>query len=104
MKPEDSKLNAGLLGDMNPEEFRRHGHHVVDWIADYLSHPERYSVLSQNQPGDVKAALPTTAPEHGEAMDAMLADLDRVIVPGVTHWNHPAFFAYFAVSGSAPGI
>jgi len=92
------------LGDMSADEFRRHGHYVVDWIADYLSHPERYPVLSQNQPGDVKAALPTAAPENGEAMDVMLADLDRVILPGVTHWNHPAFFAYFAVSGSAPGI
>jgi aromatic-L-amino-acid/L-tryptophan decarboxylase len=92
------------LGDMHSEDFRRYGHQVVDWIADYLSHPERYPVLSQNQPGDVKAALPTAAPERGEAMEAMLADLDRVIVPGVTHWNHPGFFAYFATSGSAPGI
>jgi len=92
------------LGDMSADDFRRYGHEVVEWIADYLSHPERYPVLSQNQPGDLKAALPTAAPEHGEAMEAMLADLDRVIVPGVTHWNHPGFFAYFAISGSAPGI
>lgn len=92
------------LGDMSPEDFRRYGHQVVDWIADYLAHPERYPVLSQNQPGDVKNALPSAAPEKGEAMEALLADLDRVIVPGVTHWNHPAFFAYFATSGSAPGI
>ena len=92
------------LGDMSPEDFRRYGHQVVDWIADYLAHPERYPVLSQNQPGEVKNALPSKAPERGEAMEAMLADLDRIIVPGVTHWNHPGFFAYFAISGSAPGI
>lgn len=92
------------VGDMPPEDFRRYAHQVVDWIADYLAHPERYPVLSQNQPGDVKNALPSKAPERGEAMEAMLADLDRVIVPGVTHWNHPGFFAYFATSGSAPGI
>jgi aromatic-L-amino-acid decarboxylase len=92
------------FGDMSSGEFRRYGHQVVDWIADYLSHPERYPVLSQNEPGDVKSALPTAAPEHGEAMEAMLADLDRFIVPGITHWNHPGFFAYFATSGSAPGI
>jgi aromatic-L-amino-acid decarboxylase len=92
------------LGDMPPEDFRRYAHQVVDWIADYLAHPERYPVLSQNHPGDVKNALPSKAPERGEAMEAMLADLDRVIVPGVTHWNHPGFFAYFAISGSAPGI
>jgi aromatic-L-amino-acid/L-tryptophan decarboxylase len=92
------------LGDMSAEDFRRYGHQVVEWIADYLSHPERYPVLSQNQPDQVKEALPSKAPERGEAMEAMLADLDRVIVPGVTHWNHPGFFAYFATSGSAPGI
>jgi aromatic-L-amino-acid decarboxylase len=92
------------LGDMSAEDFRRYGHQVVEWIADYLSHPERYPVLSQNQPDQVKRALPLKAPERGEAMEAMLADLDRVIVPGMTHWNHPAFFAYFATSGSAPGI
>src|SRR5262245_38597699 len=92
------------LGDMRPDEFRGYGHRVVDWIADYLAHPERYPVLSQNQPGDVKNALPSKAPQAGETMEAMLADLDRVIVPGVTHWNHPGFFAYFAISGSAPGI
>lgn len=92
------------LGDMPPEDFRRYGYQIVDWIADYLAHPERYPVRSQSQPGDVKKALPSKAPEQGEAMEAMLADLDRIIVPGVTHWNHPGFFAYFAISGSAPGI
>ncbi|MEK6301457.1 MAG: pyridoxal-dependent decarboxylase [Acidobacteriota bacterium] len=92
------------IGDMSSEDFRRYGHQVVDWIADYLTHPERYPVLSQSQPGDLKKTLPLAAPEHGEAMEGMLADLDRVIVPGVTHWNHPGFFAYFATSGSAPGI
>jgi len=103
-----TKLQQGAppdsLGDMSPEEFRRSGHQIVDWIADYLSHPERYPVLSRNQPGQIKETLPSAAPEHGEAMEAMLADLDRIIVPGVTHWNHPGFFAYFATTGSAPGI
>lgn len=92
------------LGDMSPDDFRRYGHQIVDWITDYLSHPERYPVLSRNEPGAVKGALPSTAPEYGDAMEAMLADLDRIIVPGITHWNHPGFFAYFAISGSAPGI
>lgn len=92
------------LGDMDLEEFRQYGHQVVDWIAEYLANPERYPVLSQNQPGQLKEGLPSKAPERGEAMEAVLADLDRLIVPGVTHWNHPGFFAYFAISGSAPGI
>jgi aromatic-L-amino-acid decarboxylase len=91
-------------GDMSPQDFRLYGYQVVDWIADYLAHPERYPVLSQSLPGDLKNALPHAAPERGEAMEAMLADLDRFIVPGITHWNHPGFFAYFATSGSAPGI
>jgi aromatic-L-amino-acid decarboxylase len=104
MKTTQLKQELEPLGDMSTEEFRRYGHQVVDWIADYLSHPERYPVLSQNEPDQLKRALPSTAPERGEAMEAMLADLDRLIVPGVTHWNHPGFFAYFAISGSAPGI
>jgi hypothetical protein len=62
---------------MSADDFRSYGHQLVDWIADYLSHPERYPVLSRNEPGDVKAAVPKTAPEHGEAMEALLADLDR---------------------------
>ena len=89
---------------MSADDFRRYGHQVVDWIAEYLSNPERYPVLSRNTPDDLKRAIPTAAPELGEAMEALLADLDRVIVPGMTHWNHPGFFAYFATSGSAPGI
>jgi len=103
-KPHELESQPASLGDMSAEDFRRYGHQVVEWIADYLSHPERYPVLSQNQPDQVKEALPSKAPERGEAMEAMLADLDRVIVPGMTHWNHPGFFAYFATSGSAPGI
>jgi aromatic-L-amino-acid decarboxylase len=91
-------------GDMSTEEFRQYGHEVVDWIADYLANLERYPVLSKNRPGEVKEALPTTAPKNGESMRDILADFDRIIVPGVTHWNHPAFFAYFDSSGSSPGI
>ncbi|HMG36350.1 MAG TPA: pyridoxal-dependent decarboxylase [Blastocatellia bacterium] len=89
---------------MSAEEFRRNAHVVVDWIADYLAHPQRFPVLSRVQPGDIKRALPSSAPELGEPFEAMLADLNDIIVPGVTHWNHPAFFGYFAISGSAPGI
>lgn len=101
---QDERLTQQALTDMDPAEFRRLGHQVVDWIADYLAHPERYPVLSQVAPGDVKAALPQTPPTEGEAMDDILADFERIILPGITHWNHPNFYAYFAVSGSAPGI
>src|SRR5947207_944956 len=92
------------LGDMPAEEFRRHGHELIDWIADYFDHIEELPVLSQIEPGDLKAQLPAAPPQDGEPMEAILADIDRLIVPALTHWSHPPFFAYFATSTSAPGI
>jgi aromatic-L-amino-acid decarboxylase len=97
-------IGAASLGDMDPEQFRKYGYQVIDWIADYLAHPERYPVLSQVSPGQIKNAVPASPPDAAESMDLILADLDRIVTPGMTHWNHPAFFAYFAISGSAPGI
>jgi len=90
--------------DMSPEEFREWGYKFVDWIADYLAHPERYPVLSQVEPGSIRRQLPPNPPEKPEPLADMLHDLEQIIVPGITHWNHPAFFAYFAVTGSGPGI
>jgi len=89
---------------MTSEEFRRHGHRVVDWIADYLDHSDRYPVLPRMKPGDLVDALPACGPEQGEPMEAILADFEKLIVPAATHWNHPGFMAYFAISGSEPGI
>jgi len=89
---------------MNSAEFKRHGHGLVDWIADYLDHPERYPVLSHVSPGDVRAALPRSAPESGQPFDAIFADVERVLVPALTHWNNPGFFAYFATSSSPVAI
>jgi aromatic-L-amino-acid decarboxylase len=89
---------------MSPDEFRKHGHRVVDWIADYYEQLERYPVLSQVEPGAVRSALPATPPEQGEGFDAVLRDLDDVIMPGVTHWQHPSFFAYFPANASGPAI
>jgi aromatic-L-amino-acid decarboxylase len=91
-------------GDMSPEEFRRFGHEVVDWIAGYLARPEEYPVLAQVEPGQLRSQLPPTPPESGERMEEILEDFRRYVVPAVTHWNHPSFFAYFATSASAPGI
>lgn len=95
---------ASAAPDGGIDEFRRFGHELIDWIADYLANPGRYPVLSQVEPNYLKNALPKTAPETGEKMDEMLGDVERLIVPGVTHWNHPCFFAYFATSASTPGI
>ena len=89
---------------MSPEEFRRMGHIVVDWLADYQAHPERYPVLSRVKPGEVTDQLPTCGPVQGEAMEAILHDFEETIVPGLTHWNSPGFLAYFANTASGPGV
>ena len=92
------------LGDMSKEDFRRLGHDLIDWIADYFDNIEKLPVLAAIEPGDLKSQLPSVAPTLGEPMEKIIADLDRLIVPALTHWSHPSFFAYFATSTSAPGI
>ena len=86
------------------EAFRRNAHALVDWIAGYLGGLENRPVREPAQPGDVRAKLPDSASEHPEAFDAVLADLDRVVVPGLTHWQHPGWFAYFPAQSSPPAI
>src|ERR1700704_4403748 len=95
---------APPTGDMSAAEFRRFGHEIVDWIANYFEHIVELPVLAQIEPGDLKSQLPSAPPENGEPMEAILADVDRLIVPALTHWSHPSFFAYFSTSTSAPGI
>jgi aromatic-L-amino-acid decarboxylase len=90
--------------DMDPEAFRAAAHVVVDRIADYLRDVERYAVLPAIEPGSIAPLLPRTAPEAPEPMDAILADVDRIVFPNATHWQHPGFFAYFATSASGPGM
>jgi aromatic-L-amino-acid/L-tryptophan decarboxylase len=91
-------------GDLPPEEFRRLAHEVSDWMADYLAGVGELPVFPDVRPGELTQALPTQAPEAGESMDAVLADFRELVMPGITHWNHPAFFGYFAITGSAPGL
>ena len=95
---------APELGDMNKEDFRRFGHELIDWIADYVDRIEELPVLAAIEPGDLKVQLPSTPPQKGEPMEKIINDIDRLIVPALTHWSHPSFFAYFATSTSAPGI
>lgn len=95
---------APATGDMSATEFRRFGHEVIDWISDYFERIEELPVLSQMEPGDLKNQLPASPPLKGEPMAEIIADVDRHIVPALTHWSHPSFFAYFATSTSAPGI
>ncbi|HYF46238.1 MAG TPA: pyridoxal-dependent decarboxylase [Acidimicrobiales bacterium] len=89
---------------MTPDEFRRHGAEVVEWIARYLETVEEHPVLSQVEPGDVRAALPAHPPQQGEPFADVLADVDRVILPGITHWQSPNWFAYFPANTSGPSI
>jgi aromatic-L-amino-acid decarboxylase len=89
---------------MTPDEFKQWGHRFVDWMAGYLSQPERHAVLSRVKPGDIRKQLPEVPPENPESFELVLKDLDRIIVPGLTHWNHPSFLAYFPNTGSEPGI
>jgi aromatic-L-amino-acid decarboxylase len=89
---------------MTPEEFRQAAHEAVDWMADYLADIRGYRVFPQMQPGDLIRQLPAAGPEQGEPWERILEDFIRRIVPATTHWNHPRFFAYFAISASGPGI
>jgi aromatic-L-amino-acid decarboxylase len=89
---------------MSPDEFRQSGHEAIEWIAQFFEHPECYPVLSRIQPGELVDALPPAAPERGEEMSAILEDFRKLVVPAMTHWNHPGFMAYFANSSPGPGV
>lgn len=89
---------------MDHAEFRQAGHQLIEWIADYLEHVEQYPVLSQVKPGEIRAQLPAAAPLQGEPFEAILRDVDKILMPGITHWQSPNFFAYFPANNSGPSI
>ncbi len=89
---------------MDPDEFRRWGYAVIDWIADYYKRVESLPVLSQVQPGEIRAKLPPHPPRQGEPFSQILADLEQIILPGITHWQSPKFFAYFPANSSGPSV
>ena len=97
-------LTDNKLGDMPPDEFRKYGYKIVDWIANYFENIEKFPVLSQIEPGSLKDAIPKSVPETGEDFGAVLADMDKLILPAVTHWNHPNFHGLFSTSTSSVGI
>jgi aromatic-L-amino-acid decarboxylase len=90
--------------DLPTAELLRAGERALEWIAGYLEHPERFPVLAQVEPGALTALLPRSAPDDPEPLDRILDDFERLIVPAITHWNHPGFMGYFGISGSIPGI
>ncbi len=95
---------ANNTGDMSAEDFRRVGYEMIDWIADYFQNIEQFPVLSQVEPNWLKDNLPKSAPAEGEDFREILADVDKLILPAVTHWNHPNFHGLFSTSTSAAGI
>ncbi len=99
MKDRDAQF-----GDTAPEEFREQLHRVADWIADYRANLAKLAVAPKAKPGAIRSALPEQPPERGEAFEKILADVDRVILPGMVHWSHPMFLAYFGWTTTAPGI
>ncbi len=91
-------------GDMPAEEFKKYGYELIDWAANYIENVGSFPVLPNMNPGDVKSKLPNHAPQSGELMDKIIEDIDKIILPGTTHWQHPNFMAYFNSSASGPGI
>lgn len=89
---------------MDKESFRKYGHEIVDWIADYMDRIEDYPVLAQVEPGEILSRLPREAPKEAEGMETILEDFRKIILPGITHWQHPSFFAYFPANASEPSI
>jgi aromatic-L-amino-acid decarboxylase len=89
---------------MTPEEFRVAAHQIVDWIADYRANVESRPVMARTEPGDVKKQLPVHPPDHPEPFDAIVRDLDQIIVPGLSHWQHPQFYGYFPCNGTLASV
>ncbi len=89
---------------MTTEEFRRFGKELIDWIADYYQNIEQFPVLSQVEPGQIRASLPPSPPKKGQPFDEILSDIDRLVIPGITHWQSPNFFAFFPANTSGPSI
>ncbi|MEP6936731.1 MAG: pyridoxal-dependent decarboxylase [Chthoniobacterales bacterium] len=101
---ERTEQATGQLGDIPPEEFRKHLHEIADWIADYRENISQLPISPNAKPGHILSGLSLQAPEKGESLDAILADVDRVVLPGIVHWAHPEFMGYFGATTTAPGI
>lgn len=89
---------------MDKEHFKKLGYEFIDWVADYMMEVEKYPVLSQVKPGDIKARIPSEAPSEAEPMDKIFTDFKEVIMPGITHWQHPNWYAYFPANNSPPSV
>src|SRR5687767_4808381 len=90
--------------DPTTDEFRVAGHRLIDWIADYFQNIDSYEALSRVEPGDVERQFAIAPSEEGKTYETLMGDFEQKILPGITHWNHPSFFAYFSITGSQAGI
>src|SRR5512135_1232214 len=97
-------MTSEPLGDIGTDEFRAAAHRAVDWIGDYLDTIRQRPVVPPVVPGEIRRSLPAVPPEHGERLESIFGDFERLVLPGITHWNHPRFFGYFGITGSTPGI
>src|SRR5436305_12060707 len=93
-----SSMSDPSLGDLSTTELRVQGTRLLEWIGEYLDHPERHAVVSRVAPGEIRASLPDAPPATAESLERIITDFEQKILPGVTHWNHPGFFAYFSIS------
>ena len=89
---------------MDIDEFRKHGHQLIDWMADYMDTVEKLPVRSQVKPGEISNRLKEKPPTNGEPMENIIDDFKTTILPGITHWQHPRFFAYFPANSSPPSV
>jgi len=89
---------------MDKEDFKKYGYRFVDWVVDYLDDVDKYPVCSPLNPGEVKNLLPENIPLKGESMDKIFMDFKEIVIPGMTHWQHPSWFAYFSANNSPPSI
>src|ERR1017187_4234507 len=90
--------------DMPIDDFKKFGYELIDWASEYLNSIEKYNVLPDIKPGEIKARLPEHPNHSGEDFNKIINDFEKIIIPGITHWNHPGFMAYFNSTSSVPGI
>src|SRR5213595_2518087 len=103
-RDEESRSKLSQFGDTPPEDFRKQLHQLADWIADFREGIGALRVAPNDKPGAIRGALPAQPPENAEPFDKILADIDRLIVPGMVHWSHPMFLGYFGWPQTGPGI
>jgi len=100
----ENEKSKNRITDMPSKEFKKYGNEIIEWVDEYLSGIEKFRVLPEVKPGEIKKELPDSMPDKGESFDKIFTDFQEKILPGITHWQHPNFMAYFNSTSTAPGI